>query len=196
MAENVWGVDAMEGTLDLGLFPPAPPVIFAYKTGTTRTPDIQWTEQDIARFPDSQVYRVHQGFGSQNSFRTDDGVPWDEIDMEAGAWTIERTAGAIRDRNADRWSTRVYASDDPWGQLVALCRDLGTGMGSVFRREANWSLSLIAARDRLGGNQYATQWASPTSNRDTLVPGMGRTLAQTNIDLNVVRLGSTQWRGI
>ena len=195
MIESVWAVDAMEGVLDLGLFPPAPPVIFAYKTGTTSNPDIAWTEQDIARFPDSQVYRIHQGFGPRDSLRTPDGVAWDEIDMEALAWTVEETAGAIHNRNAVGWSTRVYASDTPWAQLVDRCRALSIGMHSVFWREANWSLSLAEMRARLVGNQYAGQWASPTSNPGTLVPGTTRTLAQANIDLNVVRLGSTQWRG-
>lgn len=195
MTESVWGVDAMEGVLDLSLFPLAPPVVWAYKTGTTRNPDIAWTEVDIARFPDSQIYRVHQGFGGRDPFRTSDGVPWDEVDMEAGAWTVPEVANAIGVRNHDAWSTRVYASDDPWQQLAAMCRQLGIGMGSVFRREANWSLSRSEMRARLTGDQYAGQWASPSSKPDTLVPGTVRTLRQANIDLNVVRLVPTQWRG-
>lgn len=196
MVDATWGVDAMEGVLDLNLFPLAPPVIFAYKTGTTRNPDVEWTEADIARFPHSQVYRIHQGFGPQDSFRTPDGVPWDEIDMEAGAWDIPSTGRAILIRNTERWSTRVYASDTPWSDLVAWCAARRVGMASVFRREANWSLSEAEMRDRLGGNQYAGQWASPTSNALTLVPGTGNTLAHANIDLNVVRLGSTAFRGV
>lgn len=195
MIEAVWAIDATEGVLDVGMFPPAPPVIFAYKTGTVSNPDIQWTEADIARFGASQVYRVHQGFGQQDPFRTPDGVEWDEADMEAGAWTVEATGRAIMIRNAERVSTRVYASDTPWAQLANWCASRAIGMHSVFRREANWSLSEAEMRERLTGNQYAGQWASPTSNPFTLIPGTDHTLQQANADLNVVRLGSTQWRG-
>lgn len=195
MTENVWGIDTIEGVLDQGLYPPAPPVIWAYKTGTVQHPDIEWTEADLAEFPESQVYRIHQGFGERDPFRTLDGIPWDEADLEAGAWDVRDLAVAIDKRNGARWSTRVYASDQPWTELLVACNEMRVHTRSVYWREANWSLSQLQARARLGGQRYAVQWASPTSNPMTLVPGTGRTLQQVNADLNVIRLASTAWQG-
>lgn len=195
MTDTVWAIDCTEGVIDRGSFPSAPPVIFAYKTGTVSNPDIAWTEADIAQFPWSHVYRIHQGFGIQNAFRTSDGMYWDEADMEAGAWSPGSLLPKIAQRNTIGWSTRVYASDEPWLALVRLAGDQGVSLRSVFWREANWSLSREEAQARIGGNKYAVQWASPTSNPDTLVPGMAITLGLANVDLDEVALVSTAWRG-
>jgi hypothetical protein len=54
---------------------------------------------------------------------------------------------------------------------------------------ANWSLSEAeAARLLTTSGDYpvvAVQWASPTSNPNTPVPGSTRTLAEANVDLSV-----------
>lgn len=202
MSETVWSIDAMEDTLDRGFIPAAPPVLFVYKTGTTTNPDIEWTEADIAGLPQlegltiPQIYRIHQGFGTRDPFRTADGVPWDEIDMEAGAWTAEEAARAIYDRNGSRWSTRVYASDSPWTQLVNLTGTSGVSLRSVYWREANWGLNRREAQLRIGSNhRYAVQWASPSSNPLTQVPGLTATLATANLDLSEIGLHPTGWQG-
>ena len=202
MIETTWAIDAMEGTLDRGFIPAATPVLFVYKTGTTSNPDIEWTEADITALPElenlpiSQIYRIHQGFGSRDSFRTDDGIPWDEIDMEAGAWSPDDTLRAIHDRNTVQWSTRVYASDTPWTQLTDLALRMGNSLRSVYWREANWSLSRGIARSLIGtGKRYAVQWASPSSNPLTLVPGTPVTLTTANLDLNEIGLRRTGWIG-
>lgn len=202
MPETTWAIDAMEASLDRTMIPAGTPVLFVYKTGTTSNPDIEWTEADIAGLPQIEtttipyVYRIHQGFGTRDSFRTDDGTPWDEIDMEAGAWTTGETLRAISDRNSERWSTRVYASDTPWTELENLATAAGVSLRSVFWREANWSLSRKLAQLRIGLNQrYAVQWASPSSNPLQLVPGTDITLKTANLDLTEVGLRGTGWQG-
>ena len=195
MTEATWGVDAIEGTLDMGLYPAAPPVMWPYKTGTTLNPDIAFTEDDLAPFTDSQIYRIHQGFGPRDPFRTADGHPWDEADLEADAWDPEELAAAIGDRNGIHWSTRVYASDGPFTDLMVACAAQHVDVRSVYWREANWDLSRAQALVRLDGLRYAVQWASPTSNPETLIPGTQTTLSEANLDLNVARLSGTFWRG-
>jgi len=195
MTEATWGVDAIEGTLDRGLYPAAPPVLWAYKTGTTSNPDIEFTEADLEPFGDSQIYRIHQGYGTRDPFRTADGVPWDEADLEALAWTVPELTDAIAKRNNARWSTRVYASDGPFTDLMVACSQQHVDIRSVFWREANWTLSRPQALARLDGLRYAVQWASPTSNPETLIPGTTTTLKAAGLDLNVARLSGTGWRG-
>lgn len=202
MIETVWAIDAMEATLDRSMIPAAVPVLFVYKTGTTQNPDIEWTEADISGLPQlenltiPQVYRIHQGFGTKDPFRTDDGIPWDEIDLEAGAWTVSETLDAINKRNALRWSTRVYASDMPMAELENLATATNVSLRAMYWREANWSISRKNAQLRIGLNRrYAVQWASPSSNPLTLVPGTNITLQTANLDLTEVGLRGTGWPG-
>jgi hypothetical protein len=49
--------------------------------------------------------------------------------------------------------------------------------------------NLAAAAGLPHGEIVAYQWASPSSNPDTLLPGTGRTLKEANADLTVVRRG-------
>ena len=70
------------------------------------------------------------------------------------------------------------------------------GLGrSVFYRIADWNLSEHLAGLAAYGDVYAGQWASPTSNPNTVIPGTNHTLATANVDLNVVLLENTGWQG-
>lgn len=187
MSEAVWGIDtidANEPAVPLGA-----PVIWAYVTGTTQRPEIEWEPSDIARFPHSQVYRIDQGFGSRGPFDAD------EFDLEAGAWTVDGVAGMIAQRNRIRWSTRVYCGQQNRADLLAALAARRIDARSVFFRIADWRLNEAEARRRLTGDIYAWQWASPSSNPATVIPGTRETLARVNADLSVIRLGSTQWQG-
>lgn len=191
MSESVWGIDTIDANVDK--VPLGTPVIWCYITGTTSRPEIEWEPDDIALFSRSQVYKVDQGYGDQA-----DEARWfacHEFDLEAGAWTIPRLVDAIRGRNGRKWSSRVYASVEPFTLFTGALRAAQVSMRSLYWREANWSLSEEEARGQLGGIKYAVQWASPSSNPDTMIPGTHLTLAEAGADLNVIRLGSTQWQG-
>ena len=58
---------------------------------------------------------------------------------------------------------------------------------------ADWSLNEAEAEARLqpnlDGGIVAVQWASPSSNPRTLVPGSSLTLAEANVDLSVTVYG-------
>ena len=191
MTAAVWGID----TIDAGVLkvPLGAPVIWAYVTGTTIRPEIQWEPEDIARFPHSQVFRIDQGFGDQlDEARAFDA---DEYDLEAGGWTVDRLAGVVRLRNERQWSTRVYASVGPFDALLGKLRTAQVPMRSVFWREAHWGLTEAEARGQLGGIRYALQYASPSDGGDLVIPGTSLTLAVAGADLNVMALVNTGWQG-
>lgn len=181
--EAVWGVDCI-ASAEPNL-PASPPVIWAYVTGTTRNPDIPWTAAQLARHPYSQVYTIDQGFGSQGAFDAD------EYDVEAGAWTVSAMVWVISLRNDVGWSTRVYCSWSDRASLLTSLAHAGVSAKRVYFRIADWNYSFETARAQIGGNVYAIQWASPSSNPNTVLPGTSLTLSQCDADLSIIRLGST-----
>lgn len=179
-----WGADATSSNEDH--LPDGLPVLWWYGTGT---PDIAWTPAQVAdpRYAHASKYEINQGFANRDPFTGD------EFDVEAGAWDVFSAAAAIQARALRQWSTRVYCSHRDRASLMAI---LGPGLGrSVFYRIADWSVSATEAASMLGGNIYAWQWASPSSNPGTLLPGTGLTLAEAQCDLNVISLRSTEWQG-
>lgn len=191
MKEAVWGIDTIDANVDR--VPLATPVIWAYVTGTTLNPEIEWELADLQLFPHSTIYRIDQGFGDQaDEVRAFDA---DEYDLEARAWTVDRLVRVIQLRNERRWSTRVYASVDPYTALIAGLAAARVPTHSLYYREANWDLNETEAWQVLTGNKYAAQWASPSSNPLTVIPGTSVNLQAAGADLNMIRLGSTQWQG-
>lgn len=191
MSEAVWGIDTIDANVDK--VPLGTPVIWCYITGTTSRPEIEWEPDDIALFSRSQVYKVDQGYGDQSApSRVTDAH---EYDLEAQAWTPAALVPVIAARNARRWSTRVYASLDPFLALQDELRRAQVSMRSLYWRKADWTLDEAQARGQLAGGIYAIQWASPSSNPTTMIPGTELTLSTAGADLNVIRLGSTQWQG-
>lgn len=183
MTEATWGVDLTHDALPRLTI--EPPVIWPYVTGT---PDIRWTEADRARFPSAQQYRLDQELGSSGPQDAE------EFDVEALAWRPDQVLGLVEARRRIRWSTRIYASRLTYAMVSGLLMAAGIHH-SVFYRIADWSLSEAEARAQLGGQVYAIQWASPSSNPLTVIPGTTDTLAAVNADLNVIRLASTGWQG-
>lgn len=191
MTEAVWGADTIDA--NAAFLSSATPVLWYYVTGTTQAPEIEWEPADVARFPHTQTYRIDQGFGDQGDRRR-----WfacDEFDLEAGAWTVAALIPVIKARNEIDWSTRVYASAGPWWALLAGLAQAGVSARSLYWREANWNLSETEARGLLSVVRYAIQWASPSSNPLTVIPGTNTELQVAGADLNVARMSGTGWRG-
>jgi hypothetical protein len=182
-AGETWGADCPgENAPSL---PASVPVIWPYVTGP---PSIKWTPANIGRFTHSKIILVDQGFESRSPFDAD------EFDVESGAWTIEEISGIIAERRTRRWSTRLYGTWGTYGATKEVLAARGTGQ-SVFWRIADWDLNQHYADLELHGDVYAGQWASPSSNPDTILPGTHLTLAEANADLNVILNINTGWAG-
>jgi hypothetical protein len=180
---ETWGADCPSGSVEH--LPRNVPVIWPYVTGT---PSIRWTGEQIAQFPHSRIIRVDQGFESRSPFDAD------EFDIEAGAWSDDAIAGIVAERRTRRWSTRLYGTWDTYGAVKQELAARGIGQ-SVFWRIADWDLDQHFADLELHGDVYAGQWASPSSNPRTILPGTRLTLAEANADLSVMITVNTGWAG-
>lgn len=161
--------------------------VAGYVTGT---PDVEWTDADWQRFPNSGHVRIEQGHGNLLL----DGV--DVYDVEAGALSPGMMPDIIKQRigQGHQWTT-IYAGH---AKLQA-CRlaleqagQHGWYYGHVDAWLADWNLTRDQARSLLGHELYgltvrAVQWASPTSNPGTAVPWSSVTLAQAQVDLSVTQ---------
>lgn len=112
------------------------------------------------------------------------GVPFwsDEADVEPGAKSNDDAAAWCKARAAIGWTSRLYTSSTNLDALRSAC----SGITGVYYRIANWSLNEVEAEAQIIGDVYGVQWASPSSNPTTLVPGTERTLAEANVDLSIV----------
>lgn len=129
--------------------------VAGYDTGTR---DIAWTTEDWARFADDKTGKV-QINQSPSAPPLDGNV----IDSEPGAWSIDQAvAGCETRRKAGRYST-VYVNASDQAAMEAALRTQGFNDFPVV----------------------AVQWASPSSNPDTNLPGSSLTLSQANCDLSV-----------
>lgn len=181
-----WGIDckgsevALLGGLEI-------PAIWPYVTGT---PDVRWTELQISHFVanGSRVYRVNQAYDSPSPF---DG---DEFDVEALAWTPRQFCDVVAERRTHDWSTRGYCTWSTYGAIKQELADRGIGR-SVWFRIADWNLDQHLADLELHADVYSGQWASPTTNPATMIPGTKLTLGEANADLNVLLLEYTGWQG-
>jgi len=185
-----WGLDCMgsevQQLIEAGAKPSA---IWPYITGSE---DIPWTGDEIEHFRElgAAVYEVNQGYEQGPAAA----LTGDEFDFEARAWTLPNLLEVVAGRRKVQWSTRVYCSWISYGLIKQALADAGTGM-SVFFRIADWNLSEYLAALELHGDVYAGQWASPTTNPSTLIPGTNLTLAEANADLSVILRPFTGWQG-
>lgn len=161
--------------------------VAGYVTGT---PDIEWTDADWARFPNSGHVRIDQGHGNLLI----DGV--DAYDVEFGALSPSMMPDIVKQRigAGHQWTT-IYAGH---AKLQA-CRlaleqagQHGWYYGHVDAWLADWNLTQAQAQALLGHELYgltvrAVQWASPTSNPDTPVPWSSTTLKAAQVDLSVTQ---------
>lgn len=166
-----------------------PTAIWPYITGTD---GIAWTPQEIDHFRQLgvRIYLVNQGV-SQGPGQALDG---DEFDYEAGGWTLPNLVDVVQIRRRASWSTRVYCTWSSYGAIKQALADYGIGR-SVFFRIADWNLDQHLAELELHDDVYAGQWASPSTNPATLIPGTSLTLSEVNADLSVLLHSYTGWQG-
>lgn len=184
-----WGFDCLgdnvQRLIDAGAKPAA---IWPYISGSD---GIEWTEAQIDHWKATAlIYRVNQGYHQGPG----DALKGDEFDVENGAWSIAQMVEIVRARRAVSWSTRVYGAWATYGTLKQELAQAGVG-GSVWWRIADWNLDEHLADLELHADVYAGQWASPSSNPATLVPGTRLTLAEAGADLSVVLRENTGWVG-
>lgn len=156
-----------------------------YISGTS---DIDWTAGDWSRFPNSRKFRIWQGYNAYHDIHG-----FDIIDVESGAVTPQGAADAVRQRvqAGIPWTT-IYGGDSALAQCADLIKAMGANIwnGHVNAWLADWNLNQIEATALLktaihGMTCVAVQWASPSSNPNTPLPGSGLTLRQSNCDLSV-----------
>jgi hypothetical protein len=166
--------------------PPGCLKVAGYGTGTG---DVPWTPAEWALFPKAGHVRIDQTPGL-NLFATGGA---DVADIEAYAGTVSSFVAAVKERIAHgvEWST-AYGSDST---LLTVHNELeaagphGWYFGHVDCWLADWNLSeaqaaALVGREVHGMTCRAVQWASPSSNPSTIVPGGTLTLAAANVDLS------------
>jgi hypothetical protein len=151
--------------------------VAGYVTGT---PDIQWTAADWARFPGAGHVRIDQ---------SPDLASWisgaaDVADIENGAGTQESAVAGALARKKRGWLSFIYVAQGNLSSMKDAVNAAGLS-ASVSYWVANWDLSEAEAAAALSGDIAAIQWASPSSNPQTVVPGGSRTLSEANVDLSV-----------
>lgn len=164
------------------------PWVAEYVSGTT---DIEATAQDWDIVPAGiKRVRIWQGYGPDPAIDA-----FDEIDIERGAVTPQRAAAMVKKRvdGGITW-TNLYASIDNLAATAKAIQAYGHDVwnGHVTCRLADWNLNRAEATAKVGTyvagmTCIGVQWASPTSNPNTILPGpSGLTLRQANVDLSVV----------
>lgn len=188
MTETVSMVDTVHASvgLDLATFP----YVAGYISGTD---GIKWTAGDWGLFGHARKIRIWQGEGALPEIDA-----YDVIDVEAGAVSVGQAAREIRDRVGFgiQWTT-VYGTDSTLKAVAEAVQAMGHDVwnGHVNCWLADWNLDLAGAMKVVGTRVHGmtcvgVQWASPTSNPNTVLPGgSGKTLREANVDLSVVDAG-------
>ncbi len=156
------------------------PKIAGYVTGSG---GIQWSGAQLAAHPG--VVRIDQS----PSLGVFAGGGADVADVETGAGTPGAFAAAVKVRLAlGHPGGTIYGSDSFLAAAGAALSAAGLA-GHADCWLADWNLNLASASALVGQQRHgmtirAVQWASPTSNPRTMLPGTSVTLAQANVDLS------------
>lgn len=150
---------------------------------------IEWTSAEWSRFSNARRIRIYQGNGPAPA-----PSEYDAIDVESGAVSPGTAAQLIDTRvKAGIHNTLVYGTDSNLALVTAETVKYGLGVwdGHVCYWLADWNLDEAGAKAKIGELIHgavcvAVQWASPSSNPNTIVPGGTETLKAANIDLSVV----------
>lgn len=150
---------------------------------------VPWDAADWAKYGNARIIRIYQGAGAFPGI-----AGFDEIDVETGAVTPQQAADLVEQRvNAGITWTGIYGSDAAIAETSTLIQAKGVRVwnGHVYCRVANWNLDEVEASKLVGTYIHGmtcvgVQWASPSSNPNTILPGTSLTLAQANVDLSVV----------
>lgn len=143
--------------------------------------DIEWTADDWRRFPHYTKKRIAQLPANDPSA--------DILDVEPGAATDPTAIDWVKARHGAKQPAHIYVDASNVDALVASLKSAGE-MDQTYLWLANWSLdeaeaSALLGTDYSGLRVEMVQWASPTSNPNTFLPGTGYTLGQAGCDLSV-----------
>lgn len=166
--------------------PASTPYVGGYVTGSGAVP---WSAAEWSMHPHARHVRIDQ-HASQS-------IPvngWDALDMETNALTASEVAQKVKARvDAEIVWTTVYATRSNLALCTAAIKGLGEHYftGHVNYWLADWNLDEEEAAALIGTfvsdvSVVAVQWASPTSNPNTVVPGGSHVLSQANLDISVV----------
>jgi hypothetical protein len=173
-------IDAISA--NVGNVPASTPKVGGYVTGT---PDIKWTAQDWARFPKAGTVRIDQSPGL-SAYATNEGSV---ADIEALAGTVSSFVTASEARMRLGRLLWCYVTESTLNEVAAALKDAGIPLDKCGAWLADWNMSEAEADAALGTSMagirlVAVQWASPTSNPGTLVPGSRQTLSEAQVDLS------------
>ena len=183
----------MADTIGIDL-PRIPPGVFRkiayYVTGGG---SIQATPADIARFPTAGHVPVDQ---SPELQAYADGIA-QVADVEPGAGTTTAFVNATKKRIAAGRGGNLYCAISAVGRNIDALMTAGIPLAKISFWLADWNLSQAQAALRCGSQSVdvpgrgsvtiyvgAVQWASPSSNPLTLLPGTKTTLREANVDLS------------
>jgi len=159
--------------------------VAGYDSGTG---DSECTPADWARFPRAGHVVLEQGY----TWTPAQILAASGFDVEDKAVTPLMAAAGVRTRIAAgiTWTT-IYGSDSKLAATEAALQALGPSWyyGHVDCWLADWNLTEAQAAALLGTLIHgmtcrAVQWASPSSNAATVIPGTTITLAQAQVDLS------------
>lgn len=166
------------------------PKIAWYGTGGGSIP---WTAQEVDRFPHSGKVSIDQTPGLAEYAAGKLAV----ADVEPGAGTIQNFVNGTRLRNARSQMGHGYCSVSNLPVMISAMVAGGLDLTDSDFWVADWNLSQSQASQMVGkytltiaGGRVVTidvasvQWASPTSNPHTILPGTNLTLLQANVDLS------------
>jgi hypothetical protein len=173
-------IDAIHA--NVGNIPVRTPKVGGYVTGT---PDIKWTPSDWARFPHAGTVRIDQSPGL-SAYATNEASV---ADIEALAGTVGSFVTASAARMRLRRLLWCYATESTLYEVATALKEAGIPLDKCGAWLADWNMSEPEADAALGTSMagiriVAVQWASPTSNPGTVVPGSSMTLSQAQVDLS------------
>jgi hypothetical protein len=162
-----------------GNIPINTPKVAGYNTGSNGVP---WSTADWDRFPNAGKIIMCQDADYSTWHSADGG------DVEPGAMTVAGFVKGATLRQQLGWNTVAYVDKDNVAALVKACN--AANLTKVELWIGDWKLDQAEAAAQLGqtvaGYQIvAIQWASPTSNPTTMVPGSTQNLKEANLDLSV-----------
>lgn len=152
-----------------------------YITEVGRTGDIKWTQSDWDRFPHYIRRTIAQ--------LPDNDPSADILDVETGAATDKTAVDWVKMRHAAKKPAHIYVDksgvEGLYGVLAA-----AKELEQTYLWLADWSLNANEAASLLGTEfggfrVEMVQWASPSSNPKTILPGTNYTLADSGCDLSV-----------
>jgi hypothetical protein len=150
-----------------------------YTTQVGNSAGIKWSAAQFAN------WLVKAGVVPINQDPAADTTPG-VVDLENGAWTVAETVSHAKVLGPAYAGTYVDVANLP-GFLKAW-EAAGLGAGNLWL--ANWDLNQAEATALIGTKEgpltiRAVQWASPSSNPNTIVPGGTATLKAAGIDISV-----------